>query len=350
MSFFRNFGYVSYKFGNEINPAIFQNLSTYIDVIDQVKDNLSFYELYYIRDDVRPDNLSYELYGTNDFYWTFYLLNEKLRQQGWPLSEQEIFTLGKKYYPNIVLNTTDNMFNQFFVGDICARVPFSNPPFKARILAKDYNLGQVTVKQLIEVRTITVTNGGSGYTSLPTVTISGGSGYGAQAAAVLDEGSVSAITVTSGGEDYVAKPTVTISEPNLASGTRATATANLSSNNLPSNVDLYSVKNEYDTTLWNTSTAEPLRFQGNVTQLNSIHHLEDFDGNIVDFPTRKDIDSPTDQQEVDNTATGRANKTIVRVIDELRRQNDELRTIKILTKSAAVQINAEYQRLLRNNV
>ena len=227
---------------------------------------------------------------------------------------------------------------------------FSNPPFKARILAKDYNLGQVTVKQLIEVRTITVTNGGSGYTSLPTVTISGGSGYGAQAAAVLDEGSVSAITVTSGGEDYVAKPTVTISEPNLASGTRATATANLSSNNLPSNVDLYSVKNEYDTTLWNTSTAEPLRFQGNVTQLNSIHHLEDFDGNIVDFPTRKDIDSPTDQQEVDNTATGRANKTIVRVIDELRRQNDELRTIKILTKSAAVQINAEYQRLLRNNV
>ena len=179
MSFFRNFPFIGYSFGDKLDVAAFQNLAVYTDVVDQYKDDLAFYELYHIQDNERPDNLSYRLYGTTEFYWTFYLLNDKLRQQGWPITEAEVHTLSKKFYPNKVLKTNRSMHSKFYVGDICARTPFSAPPFKARILSKDFDTGQIVVKPLSEVRSIAVNNGGSGYTSIPTISFKGGSGNGA---------------------------------------------------------------------------------------------------------------------------------------------------------------------------
>jgi len=64
---------------------------------------------------------------------------------------------------------------------------------------------------LYTVSAIKVTNGGSGYTTAPTVTISGGGGSGATATATISAGKVSAITVTNGGSGYITTPTVTLS-------------------------------------------------------------------------------------------------------------------------------------------
>ena len=77
---------------------------------------------------------------------------------------------------------------------------------------------------------ITVTNQGSGYTTVPTVTISGGGGSGAMAVATLTSGRVSAVRLILGdsvklftrGSGYTSNPTVTISAP-PAGGTQATA-------------------------------------------------------------------------------------------------------------------------------
>ena len=44
MSFFRNFPTVAYNFGNETFDTTFHNLTTYIDLIDQIADDASFYE------------------------------------------------------------------------------------------------------------------------------------------------------------------------------------------------------------------------------------------------------------------------------------------------------------------
>jgi len=82
-----------------------------------------------------------------------------------------------------------------------------------------------------EVLSINVTNQGSGYTSIPSVTISGG-GQGATATATLGTGSTAGkvikITVTNSGSQYTSVPTVTISAP--TSGIRATATATIHNN------------------------------------------------------------------------------------------------------------------------
>ena len=77
------------------------------------------------------------------------------------------------------------------------------------------------------VETITVTNGGSGYTSTPDVTLdssTGPNGETATAFATLEGGSVASITVISSGSQYESTPSVTISG---GGGSSASATANM---------------------------------------------------------------------------------------------------------------------------
>jgi hypothetical protein len=71
----------------------------------------------------------------------------------------------------------------------------------------------------------TVVNGGSGYTSAPTVAFSGGgSGSGAAATAVISGGVVTGLTITAGGTGYSPAPTIGFSG---GGGTGAAATAQL---------------------------------------------------------------------------------------------------------------------------
>ena len=55
MSYFRNFPVVGYNFGNEIDTTLFQNITAYVDLIDQESDNATQYEYYEIMDNERPD-------------------------------------------------------------------------------------------------------------------------------------------------------------------------------------------------------------------------------------------------------------------------------------------------------
>jgi len=81
------------------------------------------------------------------------------------------------------------------------------------------------------VSSVNVTSGGSGYTSVPAVTITG-VGKGATAVATVDLtagsptlGKVTAVTINSVGSGYTAVPTVTIAPSTTVGGVTATATA-----------------------------------------------------------------------------------------------------------------------------
>ena len=71
------------------------------------------------------------------------------------------------------------------------------------------------------VLTATVTSGGSGYTSEPTITFSGGGGTGAIGTAQISNGVITSITITD-GTGYTSPPTITITG---GGGSGATATA-----------------------------------------------------------------------------------------------------------------------------
>ena len=103
MAYFKNFPLIKYKFGNNEESVFFKDASVYVDLIDQIADNVSYYSNFTIVDGERPDTLSYKLYGTSDYYWTFFLLNESLRQSGWPLTVTKMYKFIEEIYPNYAI-------------------------------------------------------------------------------------------------------------------------------------------------------------------------------------------------------------------------------------------------------
>ncbi len=80
----------------------------------------------------------------------------------------------------------------------------------------------------LSVAAIRIDNPGSGYTTVPTVTFTGGGPAPttiAAATATVGQGGVSGINLTNDGTGYVSAPTVTIAAPDQANGVQATAVA-----------------------------------------------------------------------------------------------------------------------------
>jgi len=75
------------------------------------------------------------------------------------------------------------------------------------------------------ISTISVTSGGTGYTATPTVTFSGGGGTGATGTVVRTGNVVTGITITNAGTGYTSMPTISFSTVAGASGAAASATA-----------------------------------------------------------------------------------------------------------------------------
>lgn len=110
-----------------------------------------------------------------------------------------------------------------------------NDVFNALALQMEYQLlsaassalGKYGGQTAGSVNATTITAAGSGYTSAPTVSFSGGAGSGAQAVAVIVSGALSSIYITNPGTGYTSAPTITISG---GGGTGATATCTIASN------------------------------------------------------------------------------------------------------------------------
>ncbi len=139
MSYFREFPKEFYQFVNG-DTALMQNLSLYIDIVDQVKENSSFYKNYYIRDGERPDNVSHKLYENPRLHWTFYLMNDHIREQGWPLTKTSIVEKAQEDFPNLTLNTQDDI-------DMFSKVTtvVSQSGAKGNLVHIDTSLGQVVI-------------------------------------------------------------------------------------------------------------------------------------------------------------------------------------------------------------
>ena len=144
MLYFNEFENLTYKFGDEVDTVIFQNLSTYVDIIDEVKNNITFLNVHTIQEGFRPDQVSFQLYGTPLNYWTFYLLNDDIREQGWPLIRTELDAYIKKIFPNTTLTTRDaDLANKFKVGQTLTGGTTS---LSGKIIKRNIDLGQIIVE------------------------------------------------------------------------------------------------------------------------------------------------------------------------------------------------------------
>lgn len=100
-NYFENFPKVLYLFGDEEEPVLFQKLTQYVELIDTIRDDQGAYIEYEIRDGDRPDTLSYKLYGKSEYDWTFFLMNQRLRETGWPKDTKQLYEYAQNtLFPN----------------------------------------------------------------------------------------------------------------------------------------------------------------------------------------------------------------------------------------------------------
>lgn len=95
MSFFKQFPKINYDLYDQNDLKSITDIYRHVDVKDIGIDPFVSYAYYEINEGDRPDNVSQQLYGSTDYYWTFFIINDTLKEglSAWPKS-----TLGLERY------------------------------------------------------------------------------------------------------------------------------------------------------------------------------------------------------------------------------------------------------------
>lgn len=107
MSFFRQFPTINYDLKKDGSIMRMVNIFRNVRPLQNYVDNPSLYNFYEIKNGERPDTVSQRLYGTPDFYWTFFVINEFLHDgyKVWPLSQEQLFDYIKEQYNGYAITT-----------------------------------------------------------------------------------------------------------------------------------------------------------------------------------------------------------------------------------------------------
>lgn len=101
MTFFSNFPKTNYKFPLLQEKQITDFFYQIIPIKKYISDIVN-YEDYEVIGGDRPDIVSLKLYGTPEYYWTFFIINEHLQQLPlpWALSSSEMRKYLSDFYDN----------------------------------------------------------------------------------------------------------------------------------------------------------------------------------------------------------------------------------------------------------
>ena len=120
MAYFDNFATVEYQFDESGIGRDIKNLSQYSTIITKNVDNIAFYSYYNIQDGERPDSVSQTLYGTPDYYWTFFIVNSELQNywHDWPKSSEALRNYAEAEYIGLaaIFDADEEAFGKFVVG------------------------------------------------------------------------------------------------------------------------------------------------------------------------------------------------------------------------------------------
>lgn len=79
MPYFTPFPKISYNFGGATGKVPITDIYRYVAAAPAILDDISYYQYYTIRNGERPDVVSQLLYGTPEYYWTFFMVNDSLK-------------------------------------------------------------------------------------------------------------------------------------------------------------------------------------------------------------------------------------------------------------------------------
>lgn len=160
MGYFSKFKRIAYDIeGNGVKQSLV-NLTSNVAISSKLIDNVSFYSYVNVHDGERMEQLSYRIYGTVDFYWTFILVNKNLKNiwNDWPKSNAQIDEYVSFKYPGtaVLINPMDlyrteyynssDMVAKFKVGD---EVYSGNPITKKAVVINIHaNQGYIELEPL----------------------------------------------------------------------------------------------------------------------------------------------------------------------------------------------------------
>lgn len=107
MAFFKLFPKIGYDLKNSgvLNNVV--NIYRSVRPLQEFVDDITTYKFYEIKNGERPDIVSQRLYGTPDFYWTFFIVNEYLHDglAAWPMSQEDLKTYMDTEYDGFAITT-----------------------------------------------------------------------------------------------------------------------------------------------------------------------------------------------------------------------------------------------------
>jgi hypothetical protein len=110
VNYFNKFPKVLFDVNNDGIFSVLTDITKTVDINTFDNDSITYYTFQEIGDGERPDNLSYRLYGTPQYYWTFFVINDGLKAglgNSWPCNSHEFESMMVKEYDDYSAITFD---------------------------------------------------------------------------------------------------------------------------------------------------------------------------------------------------------------------------------------------------
>lgn len=119
MPFFSQFPKTTYDFNRTGTVQQMVNIFRSVRLQSSLLNDATLYRQYTIENGLRPDVISEKLYGTPDYYWTFFIINDFLHDglQAWPMSENAMREHLQRNYSGVALQfTPTTLTNESLAG------------------------------------------------------------------------------------------------------------------------------------------------------------------------------------------------------------------------------------------
>ena len=163
--YFKSFPYTYYSLDNTATAQLITNITTRIALSDEVKNNLSIYDEYDIKDGETPEIVADRFYGNPQLHWIILHTNEILDARfDWPLTSDNLnkYIAGKYASASAVHHHIDVDSNYTNANvTLTSSAEFSNFSINDVIInATNIGTGYITAKADTSTISVTITEGG----------------------------------------------------------------------------------------------------------------------------------------------------------------------------------------------
>ena len=152
--YFKNIQNVIIDIDGSNNLDKLKNLTAKAKVSNALINNAGYYQTIEVIDGERPDHLSKRLYNTDDYHWTFLLLNSHLKNiwDDWPMKYSQLVEYCTEKYQYLAADTDDDLNNKFTLGEV---VTGSVSNATGTLKEIHVNMGYLVIEKLTGTFTIT---------------------------------------------------------------------------------------------------------------------------------------------------------------------------------------------------